>query len=676
MRISPYLYAAKDKLFNHGIRLYHGKSFYRFIRRQLSPHSGETEINTALHRKSSYARTARMVDEGIEFFLDQKLFSPKKFLAVIDPYRFAPLTALLIFNTEMSCRVRVTVQDSHGYRYESEEGTRHRIPVLKLRAGVKNKILLEVIHETEIIYTRTFFLRTCPLPDMIENMIQVKLHKETSASPLTFVYGGDTKFPYAFDDHGEIRYYLSQRPKAYGLFPLSGGRFLFLVKNICNPSFSNPHAVLAYEMDLLGRVYREYYVPDGIHHDGCEMFPGGNLLTISSSLEQYVEDAVIEIDRETGRIVKKLCLEHILSDHPYFDYFDWAHLNTVSWLPEEHAILLCARNLHSVLKIDWETDELLWIFCDTTFWAGTPYGEKVLTPADGMPFPYQAHAAYFLPERTADGNRQLIIFDNHWQARRPIDSFDGDKSSHTRIYEIDERAFTVRLTEDYSHPKTKIRSNSIVRGNRLLAMCGFLNKKIDDHAGIIIEYDRTSGKTVNRFLTYNTFYRAYPFFADEHQLSLPMNMQGEPVLFSRQTLESCPAPDFTKALCLPNRPKREKEGAQRRKSDKFERIKAYHQGHEEPDTEQDLAEMEFEFYDQLLLVGCRDHLLEYIYLAGSEHCYRRDYTDTVQKSPALFENSAYYLSIPVGDLPADTYDIYVQCNGQIYNTKQSFSLQS
>lgn len=676
MKILPYVFAAKDKVFSHGIRLYHGTFFYRYAVRLLKPSFFSDNIVTTLEQETALSRASHIVDEAIEQLLNKEIFTPKKILAIIDPYRFAPLTALLVFNTKEVCRVRVTVQDSNGYRYEGPEGVRHRIPVMQLRAGKKNRILVEVICKTEILFSRTIVLRTCPLPEMIENMVVVKNHRKKSAIPLTFVYGGDTKFPYAFDENGEIRYYLSRRPKAYGLFPLSGGRFLFLNKNICNPSFSNPHAVLAYEMDFLGRVYHQYYIPDGIHHDGCEMGPGGNILTISSSLKQYVEDTIIEIDRKTGQIVKKLCLETILSEHPYFDYFDWAHINTISWLPEDHSILLCARNLHSVIKIDWVNDELLWIFCDTSFWADTPYADKVLTPCGETPFCYQAHAAYFLPEFSSDGIRKLIIFDNHWHARRPVESFDNDKLSHVRIYEIDERVHTIKLDKDYGCPKTKIRANAIPINNRIFAMCGFLNKKAEDHAGMILEFDRETGKTVNRYLTYNSFYRAYPFFADYDKAALPMKPDENSFLCSGETLFECKMPptEQAKPLHVKNLSRR-KQAAIRRGPDKFERIREYRRHHEELDYKEDLSEIQIRFYDELLLIGCRDHLLEYVYLAGKEHCFGRDYTNTEQKSPALFERSQYYLSIPVHTLPPDTYEIYVRCRGELYDTGCNFTLK-
>lgn len=679
MKLLPYLFATKDRIINHGIKLFYGKCFYRFACRHLAVPYTDTlldgkKIITHLHQKNSYARTSHIVDNAIEKLLDEKKYTMQKPLAIIDPYRFAPLTALLVFNTEKICRIRIRVYDSYGYRFESSPGTRHRIPVMYLRAGKKNKIRMEVLEGTKTVFSRTIVLRTCPLPEMIENMVTVTKHQEESSSPLTFVYGGDTKFPYAFDESGEIRFYLSERPKAYGLFPLEDGRFLFLVRHICNPSFSNPHAVLAYEMDFLGRVYQEYYVPDGIHHDACETTPGGNILTISSSMEQYVEDAIIEIDRKTGKVVKKLCLESILSEHPYFNYFDWAHINTISYLEKEHAILICARNLHSVIKIDWKNDKLLWIFCDETFWENTPYANKVLTAKEDTPFSYQAHAAYFLPDETDSGKRRLIIFDNHWNARRPIDSFDGDKSSHVRIYEIDEEAFTVRLLEDYSCPKAKIRSNALVIGDRIFAMCGFLNKKIKDHAGTIIEFDRQTGRPVNRYLTYNSFYRAWPLSADCHKLSLPIESGDGSLHVAGNDLAECPPPDTTTALRLPSKLIKERPKAVRRGPDKFERMRAWHANPANINTEQDLSEMELYFYDEFLLLGCRDHLLEHVYLVGTNHCFDRDYTNTEQKSPALFESANYCLSIPTRSLPFDTYAIYLQCDGRLYETKKYFSV--
>lgn len=59
-------------------------------------------------------------------------------------------------------------------------------------------------------------------------------------------------------------------------------------------------------MDMLGKIYVEYSLPGGYHHDYYEM-PNGNLLVASDDFNSgkgTVEDYIVELDRETGKIVK------------------------------------------------------------------------------------------------------------------------------------------------------------------------------------------------------------------------------------------------------------------------------------------------------------------------------------------------------------------------------------
>lgn len=683
--LSPIISFA-DALRQRGLTICSGRKFYhshaknRYIDYNFAEHIRAEASGhfPAPHQAVSRALMTRQIDAAIEQVLDDETYSPERFLLLTDPYKMAPLTALLICNTKKSVTLSVKIIDSFGWSYEEQKpGTRHRIPIFALRSGRRNDILLEVRENGQILFSRRFYIRTAPLPDTLAHMVSVRKHTKPGASPLTFVFGGDTRLPYAFDETGEIRYYMSRRPKSYGLLPLSDGRFLFLGKVMCRPSFANPHAVLAQEIDYLGRCYQEYYVPDGIHHDATEMIPGGNLLAAS---EDRVEDAVIEIDRKTGKIVKKLSLQSVLSDHPYFDFYDWAHINTVSYSPKDHSVLICARNLHSVIKIDWETDELLWIFCDTSFWAGTPYEAKLLHPEPDTPFCYQAHAAYFINDAHSDGTHDLIIFDNHWQTRRPVKTFDGDKRSHVRIYRINENERTICLAANYPCAKTRIRSNAIVTRKRIFAMCGYLNKDISGHSGSIVEFNRKTGKIVNRYLTCNSFYRAYPMKPDYDALTQPVKADisreyltlagGLPVpCHPIDTDDARPLPlpiPHPVSVCI----RRFKKTP--RKIDKYQTLKnnlAHPVTHK---IKEELADTAIDFYDCLLLVRCRDHLISHVYLCGKEHSYVKDFSGTNQKCPALFGNMCYSLTIPIRSLKTDHYKIYVECNGVLYDTGRAF----
>ena len=65
----------------------------------------------------------------------------------------------------------------------------------------------------------------------------------------------------------------------------------------------------------LGKIYVEYSLEGGYHHDYFEM-GNGNLLVASDDFNNdsgTVEDYIVEIDRTTGAIVKTFDLKNILN---------------------------------------------------------------------------------------------------------------------------------------------------------------------------------------------------------------------------------------------------------------------------------------------------------------------------------------------------------------------------
>ncbi len=57
-------------------------------------------------------------------------------------------------------------------------------------------------------------------------------------------------------------------------------------------------------MDLIGKIYAEYRLPGGYHHDQFEM-EDGNLLVLTECFENgTVEDMCVLIDRADGSILK------------------------------------------------------------------------------------------------------------------------------------------------------------------------------------------------------------------------------------------------------------------------------------------------------------------------------------------------------------------------------------
>ena len=63
-----------------------------------------------------------------------------------------------------------------------------------------------------------------------------------------------------------------------------------------------------YEMSPVGKIYKEFRVPGGYHHDQFEM-PDGNLLCLTEDLtSDTVEDMCILLDRNTCLLYTSRCV--------------------------------------------------------------------------------------------------------------------------------------------------------------------------------------------------------------------------------------------------------------------------------------------------------------------------------------------------------------------------------
>jgi hypothetical protein len=651
--------------------------------------------DTGIASKESLASKTRQKDVFLEEKLLSGTYTEEKFLVVLNPYLLSPLSALVLFQTKTPYRIRAEVKGkgssealgSTDVSGTTQLSTKHRVPVIGLYADEKNEVRLHFMDETgKTCKIIVFYIETDSLPDSLQDMVKIKKHEKISSFGLTFVYGGDTRFPYAFDRSGAIRFFIERQPKPYGLHFLSNGHFLFAEKNILMPSFSNPHSSQVLEMDMLGRVHRIYNVENGLHHDAGEMTPGGNLIAAGSTLEHSNEDMVMEIDRKTGEVVKQVKLAEIF-DKTYQDGIDWVHLNTVSYDEKTNSVLICCRNIHTVARIDWETGKLKWMLCNPKFWEGTSMEDKLLKPVGkGLKkkgWFYQAHAAYLLDE-DLDGDPDtvhLMIYDNHWHKRRSVDFFDNDPNSFVRIYTIDEKKGTVALWKSYPCAKSKIRSNGILckEQNRLFAMSGFLEPPVEGCTGMVNEYDFESGELLNQFLTRSSYYRAYELPLNYEDLSKKVETDMEYMLGVIRAPYRTEKKDVSESIPLPERETSADQEELYFKGTKAERKKKYQEAMAKDqapfDPAQDAANTEMLLIENILYVKAVDHLIQKIYFVGEKGTYVQDYSDTEQTNPGLFGRMFYAVMIPLGGLDEDRYRIYFECNGKLFDTEQFVEME-
>lgn len=600
------------------------------------------KIRTNIRQDKMYSVTSQAKDWFLELKLRSEKYTFNNMLAVVNPFGEAPLTALVLFTTMMDYRVRVTVvgdREDTSFVTEYPAQKRHRIPILGLYAGRSTDVLIELLDENEeVCDSHRFPLTTEPLPEDLQDIITVKKENMQSAFENILIAGGIDIKPCVFDREGKIRYYLKRKPKGYGIFPLSKGRFLFMERDMSAPSFTNPHSVQMYDMDYLGRVGRTYLVKNGAHHTVEEKTPGGNILTAGNSLEGHSEDLILELDRENGEIVHQIKVGDLFGEK-YQNMMDWAHINSASYNPEDNSMLVSMRNIHSVASFDWEKDEIRWIMADPRFWKGTAEEEKLLKPVGEVPWFYQQHAVFEVkPEKAEPGVKYIMVFDNHWHKRRKVAFFDEDPMSYISFYKINEREKTVELYKRFPCPKSKIRSNAIFipESRRLYAMAGSLVPEIEGNLGVIREYDFDTTEVLGEYYVKPGFFRAHEFTPDMISLSKTLVKNTDYLGGDLKRPEWMEEPDVTE----------EDFDSATLLDDKFVR---------------------YRMQEDLLYIREVDHAIGAVYFRGKEGVWKVDFSDTWQ-TMKTFENAEYWTAMWCDSLPPDQYDLYLVLHGTLCNT--------
>lgn len=559
---------------------------------------------------------------------------------VQNPYGNSPLTAYIFFETEKACQVRIKVKgktknaDVEGIVKKEKN---HRIPVVGLYADYENKVEVTCVDdEGKKIRKQTILIPTKALPEKLTDAVKVEKTGGKSAYGLTILSGQTTKYPFAYDVNGEIRWYITMTTGSYGVFPLSNKRLIYQTDEALTPTEEKPHTTQMYEMDYLGRAYQLYYVKNGIHHEVIEKTPGGNLLVLTSSIDGHTEDVVAELDRQTGEIVKSLDMGEIFDD-TYQNKVDWVHLNTVSYQEKDNSILLSPRNLHSAVKVDWQTDEIKWILTNPEMFEGTKQEDKVLAPSGDFIWHFQQHSVYEIPD-DLDGNPDTIhimLYDNHWQTKRKVDFFDGREQSYVSVYTVDEKRMTVRQEKTFPGVRSIITSNCTYDSDEkhIFSFGGYLHPFIGGQKGMIYEFDYESGEIKNQYSAKYYFYRGYEMQIDWQDLAEPLNTRDDVV---KGTLQ---APIVTKDREIPSKKMEDK--------------------------------VSFVLRESVLYMNTSDHAISKIRFIGKKGSYIMDYS-SAGKGMKSKSNQKYAIAIPLSGLAEDRYAIAVLYGEQWYDTGKWF----
>lgn len=368
---------------------------------------------------------------------------------ILNPYGNSPLTALVLFETEQELDVKVTITGKDKlttYTHTFSKAKEHYLPIYGLYADSNNKIIIECGNNKKEIY-----IQTEKLP---ENMIlptSIKANKSKLTNDLYFYTPSSSGYTVAYDVNGEVRWYLTN----YALWKidrLQNGHLLVSTERLIN----NPYYMTGlYEIDLLGKIYTEFSLEGGYHHDYYEM-ENGNLLVASDDFNNEdgtVEDYIVELDRTTGKVIKTFDLKKVLNmedgQSENYTSYDWFHNNSVWYDKKTDSITLSGRHQDAVINISYQTGELNWIIGDSTNWS-SEYQKYFFTPVgDNFEWQWSQHAAMITPEG------YVFLFDNGNNKSKNKDEYVDASNSYSRgvMYKIDTENMTIEQVFEYGKEK-------------------------------------------------------------------------------------------------------------------------------------------------------------------------------------------------------------------------------
>ncbi len=404
-------------------------------------------LNSLSTNNEEVEQTISLVDTQVEL---EKEFVSEGYTIdnpniIVNPYEISPLTALVIFETKEEVAPTITIvgkDDNTTFTHEFDRNTVHYLPIYGLYAGEANEVIIE-FGDTE----KTITIETEALPDDFVLSTSVEADKSELGNELYFFTPSSSGYTSAYDVNGDVRWYLTINA-LWEINRLDNGHLLVSTERLINSPY---YMTGLYEMDLLGKIYKEISLEGGYHHDYFEM-PNGNLLVASDDFyNDYgtVEDYIVEVDMNTGEIVKTWDLKDILNmedgkSENWVEY-DWFHNNSVWYDEATDSITLSGRHQDAVINIDYDTGELNWIIGDPTNWS-EEYQKYFFTPVgDDFEWQWSQHAAMITPEG------YVFILDNGNNKSKIESEYVPAEDSYTRgvMYKIDTDNMTIEQIWEY-----------------------------------------------------------------------------------------------------------------------------------------------------------------------------------------------------------------------------------
>ncbi len=306
--------------------------------------------------------------------------------------------------------LKMTCGEEISHTYNSDKPQRfHSVFVMGLLDGISCDLVLE-----SRIYQRSgraeaSIERAGPLPDFLPELNARIIDRERMQAGWTlWTFGrfsaSGPVYVIVTDEQGRYRWYLLESTdRRY-----ADNELMIIPDGILLGGGSTK--ILNWEGDVV------WEPPFESHHDiTISTFHENHFLYLGYSSKdcRTSEGTANEFDRTTQKTIWTwyIC-EHFT---PRLDYKNWSHINTIEPFPDERAVLLSPRDQNALLKVDRDSDAIVWILGEG--------GDFEMDDSDRF---YRQHAPEFQP------NGNILLFDNGLSSSEA--SRHGDGADKAREY--------------------------------------------------------------------------------------------------------------------------------------------------------------------------------------------------------------------------------------------------
>lgn len=471
------------------------------------------DIRVVKYAYGEIVKEQQEMDDLINKYMNDSTYTLDNPKIIVNPYKLAPQTALIIFNTKEETSVEVNINDKFSTTFE--KSNIHLLPIYGLYGDdYNNKVTLTLDNGNE----KTVDIKT-------EKYSIDKLRIEKTSDELDdslYLLSPNFVENCIYDKDGNLVWVI-KGDYAGDIVYLENNRFL-----ISDPYQGTNGVKINYagfiEMDYLGKIYNQYITPFGYHHEIILLKDDKVLTTGAKDGSPFLEAVLYIMDLKTGKELYSI---------DFYDYFhsiapEWVEslgtnfdfvLNSISYDEENNDAIISFRGFGAIVKFDLDTNEILWMFADPNN-LPNEFDRFLLKVEDNTKYPYGEHSAVLL----SDG---LIAFHNNdadqFNMKSSLINDYSDKYTTNVIIKVDEYNRTVRSIWEYDADKnewSKVagKIELLPNGNKLITYGWSISKDSYDENisindtnylnGIVIELD-SNDKVLFKAKTKGLIYRTY-----------------------------------------------------------------------------------------------------------------------------------------------------------------------